>query len=127
MNDANRAELVMGIDIGTTSTKAVVFDRQGRVLARHGVEYPLYTPEPAAAEQDPDEILLALIKAVHGAVAAAGVRPGAIQGVGLSCAMHSLLLVDGQGKPLTPSFTWAVDILLPPKGEDSYATSERSD
>ena len=40
---------VVGVDIGTTSTTAVVFDTDGRVVAHHAVEYPLLTPTPAAA------------------------------------------------------------------------------
>jgi gluconokinase len=50
------SKCIIGVDIGTTSTKAVVFDTDGKVLAHHAVGYPLLTPSPAAAEQDPDEI-----------------------------------------------------------------------
>ena len=41
---------VIGVDIGTTATKAVVFDLRGRVVAHRTVEYPLLTPTPATAE-----------------------------------------------------------------------------
>jgi predicted NBD/HSP70 family sugar kinase len=43
---------IIGADIGTTSTKAIVFDRSGQILGSHSVEYPLYTPNPGWAEQD---------------------------------------------------------------------------
>ena len=48
-----RARLI-GIDVGTSGCKTIVIDDAGRVLARHLVEYPLSTPEPGWAEQDPD-------------------------------------------------------------------------
>jgi molecular chaperone DnaK (HSP70) len=48
---------VVGVDIGTTSTKAVVFNREGKVEGHATVGYPLHTPAPGVAEQDPDENL----------------------------------------------------------------------
>ena len=47
---------VVGVDIGTTSTKAVVFDIEGKVKGHQTAYYPLRTPAPGVAEQDPDEI-----------------------------------------------------------------------
>ena len=66
---------VIGVDIGTTSTKAVVFDTDGRVVAHHAVEYPLLTPTPAAAEQDPDEIYRAVLAAIREAARKARSAP----------------------------------------------------
>lgn len=43
---------MLGVDIGTTSTKAVLFTKAGKVVNQHAVEYPLHTPEMGAAEQD---------------------------------------------------------------------------
>ncbi|NES98158.1 MAG: hypothetical protein F6K32_23815, partial [Desertifilum sp. SIO1I2] len=45
------SQYIIGIDIGTTSTKAVLFTPQGEVVCKHLVEYPLLTPVPGAAEQ----------------------------------------------------------------------------
>ena len=98
---------VVGVDIGTTSTKAVVFDTDGRVVAHHAVEYPLLTPTPAAAEQDPEEIHRAVLTAIREAVRKAHAAPGDVVCVAFSAAMHSLIAVDGAGKPLTRSITWA--------------------
>ncbi len=49
---------MIGVDIGTTSTKSVLFSTDGSVIASHGIEYPLYSPTPETAEQDPEEIFL---------------------------------------------------------------------
>ena len=51
---ARREALVVGVDIGTSSTKAVVFDGEGKVRGHHAVGYPLHTPIPGVAEQDPE-------------------------------------------------------------------------
>ncbi|MDS4041986.1 MAG: gluconokinase [Candidatus Competibacter sp.] len=98
---------VIGVDIGTTSTKAVVFDTDGRVVAHHAVEYPLLTPTPAAAEQDPDEIYRAVLAAIREAVRKACGAPADVVGVAFSAAMHSVIAVDADGSPLTRSITWA--------------------
>jgi gluconokinase len=96
---------MIGVDIGTTSTKAVMFTEDGRIVAQHAVEYPLFTPVPGAGEQDPDTIVEAVLVAIAETVAKAG---GAvpISHVAFSAAMHSLIAVDAAGRPLTRSITW---------------------
>ena len=98
---------VIGVDIGTTATKAVVFDLRGRVVAHANVGYPLLTPTPATAEQDPDEIHRAVVAAIRDAVRAARVAPDDIACVAFSAAMHSVIAVAGDGTALTRSITWA--------------------
>lgn len=100
-------EVMVGVDIGTTSTKALLIDKTGNVFGRESVEYPLYTPAANVAEQDPDVILQAVVDAIAGAVGASQVDPASIRFVSFSAAMHSLLAVDEDGRPLTRSITWA--------------------
>ncbi|MEK3885307.1 gluconokinase [Paenibacillus sp. PL2-23] len=97
----------MGVDIGTTSTKAVLFDLQGRALGKHGVEYPLLTPVPDSAEQDPELIFQSVLIAMRGCLEAAGVSGEEVAFASFSAAMHSLIVMDGNGQPITPSITWA--------------------
>ena len=104
---AERGTFFVGVDIGTTSVKAVVYDPTGRVAGYHSIGYPLHAPAPSIAEQDPEEIYSATVGAVAGAVAASGAGPGAIAGVSFSAAMHSVIAVDADGRPLTRSITWA--------------------
>jgi gluconokinase len=98
---------VIGVDIGTTATKAVVFDLRGRVVAHASVGYPLSTPTPATAEQDPDEIYRAVVAALGDAVRGARVAPDDVACVAFSAAMHSVIAVDNEGNALTRSITWA--------------------
>ena len=98
---------VIGVDIGTTATKAVVFDLRGRVVAHASVGYPLFTPTPATAEQDPDEIYRAVVAALRDAVRSARVAPDDVACVAFSAAMHSVIAVDNEGNALSRSITWA--------------------
>ncbi|WP_238453055.1 gluconokinase [Micromonospora sp. ATA51] len=103
MSDAT-STVVVGVDIGTTSTKAVAYDTDGRRLAMHTVGYPLDEPHPGYAEQDPRLILDAVVESVRAVVAE---LPEPIAGLSFSTAMHSLIGLDADGNPLTPSVTWA--------------------
>lgn len=96
--------MYIGVDIGTTSTKAVLFDQSGAVKAKHHVEYPLLTPAPDIAEQRPDDILEAVIETIK-QVSLKSADP--IRFVSFSSAMHSLIVMDEEHRPLTNSITWA--------------------
>jgi gluconokinase len=93
---------IVGIDIGTTSTKAVAFTAGGEVLGSAGASYPVFTDADGRHELDPDQLfdaVLSVLSSVRGY--------GELAAVSFSCAMHSLILVDGAGKPLTRAMTWA--------------------
>jgi gluconokinase len=96
--------VVVGVDIGTTSTKAVAYDTGGRQLAVHSIGYPLHEPHPGYAEQDPQLIFEAVVGALRALVSELDVP---IAGLSFSTAMHSLIGLDAHGTPLTPSVTWA--------------------
>jgi gluconokinase len=96
---------VVGIDIGTTSTKAVAFTAGGEVLGSAGVSYPVFTDADGRHELDPDQLFDAVLSVLGRVVG--GAFAGEPVAVSLSCAMHSLILVDVAGKPLTRAMTWA--------------------
>lgn len=98
---------MIGVDIGTTSTKAVLFTEHGKIIAKSDGEYPLLTPAPSFAEQDPDEIFQTVISSVKGVMSDSGIGPEQILFVSFSTAMHSIIAVDKSGKPLTRCITWA--------------------
>ena len=60
----NNLSYYLGVDIGTTSTKAVLYKDKGTVISMHHVEYPLFSPTPSVAEQDPDEIFRAVVETI---------------------------------------------------------------
>lgn len=97
----------LGVDIGTTSTKAVLFNKQGTIIAKETVFYPLHTPTPSIAEQDPQEIFQAVLNAVRENLKKSGIDKQQLKLMSFSSAMHSLIAVDAAGNPLTRSITWA--------------------
>lgn len=98
---------MIGIDIGTTSTKAVLFEETGKVIAKGSEGYPLLTPTSSIAEQDPDLIFTAVIHSVKQAMEKSGIGPEQVMFVSFSSAMHSVIPVDKDGKPLMNCMTWA--------------------
>ncbi len=99
--------LMMGVDIGTTSTKAVIFALDGKPVAHHAVDYPLLRPVPAAAEQDPEQIYQALLETIRTSLRTCPVPTDDIVCFSFSAAMHSVIGIDAQGGLLTRSITWA--------------------
>lgn len=99
--------LYIGLDIGTTSTKAFLYDEKGKIRGGAQSAYTLLVPEAGRAEQRPDELLDAVIDAIREAMQDANAHADDISAVGISAAMHSLMAVDHDGHPLTPLITWA--------------------
>lgn len=94
----------LGLDIGTTATKACAFDADGREIALVQRAYELYHPEPGAAVQDAETVFSAAEAALTELVAGLDAPPLSL---GLSCPMHSVLLLDAAGQPFSPVYTWA--------------------
>ena len=97
----------MGIDIGTTSTKVVLFSKRGEVVQSCSKGYPLHSPTPSVAEQDPEEIYKAVIIAIGEVMIASGIEKDELGFISFSSAMHSLIAMGKDGNPLTNSITWA--------------------
>src|SRR5258707_7830396 len=95
---------VLGIDIGTGSVKAVAVDLKCQSFEVCQQHYSFSSPKPGYNEQDPEEILGAFINSLKKIINKIGSQPLAI---GLSSAMHSLIPVDENCKPLAPMMTWA--------------------
>ncbi|MGG7622263.1 gluconokinase [Bacillus coreaensis] len=96
---------MLGVDIGTTSTKAVLFTQNGEVIQTENIGYPLYTPNISTAEQDPEEIFQAVLKAVSNITKKNAHKNIAF--VSFSSAMHSVIAIDTDDQPLTACITWA--------------------
>lgn len=95
---------VLAIDIGTSSTKALAVTPDGDVVASQEVATSLRHPSPGCAEQDPDEVLRAVLETASHVV---GEAPGPCLGTSFSAHMHGLIALDGDGRPLTGCWTWA--------------------
>jgi gluconokinase len=114
------AAVVIGVDIGTTSTKVVAFDSAGNEVATAGQGYPLDEPAPGYAVQAPERILAAVRDSIRQVVAEVGAER--VAGLSFSCAMHGLIGLDGDRELLTPLVTWA-DTRAGPQAERLRAGS----
>ncbi len=96
----------LGLDLGTSSLKALLVDESGRVVGSGSAEYPVRHPQPGWAEQDPDDWWAAAVAAARQATgwAPTGTR---VAGIGLSGQMHGTVLLGDQGRPIAPAIIWA--------------------
>ena len=98
------AVCTLGLDLGTSSAKAVVVDTGGQVLAAASAGYTVTSAVAGYAETEPAHWWNAVSTCAREAVDAAGARPSAI---GLSGQMHGLVLASGDGGALRPALLWA--------------------
>ena len=98
--------LLVGIDLGTQTCKAVVCDERLAVRGAHAVAYSTSYPGPDAAEQDPHAWLAALAPAIGGALAAAGAAPADVAAIALTGQCDGCIAVDAGGAPLHPALIW---------------------
>lgn len=94
--------VLAGLDVGTTAVKGLAIDGSGSVLARAQSGYPLSTPRPGWAEQDPEHWR----RAAEHVLAALRADAGRPDGIGLSGQMHGLVALDRAGRPLRPAILW---------------------
>ncbi len=97
---------LLGIDIGTSGTKTVLFNLKGNAAASSIFEYPMYQPKTGWAEQDPNDWWNAVVKSIKDVIRKSGIRPADVKGIGLSGQMHGLVLLDKNNKVLRPSIIW---------------------
>jgi xylulokinase len=100
-------EYLLGIDLGTSSVKAVLVHRSGSVTARAVVEYDIEKPHPGWAEQDPEEWYQAATAAVRHVLTVAGLPGEAVAAAGLSGQMHGTVCLGENGRLLRPAVIWA--------------------
>jgi xylulokinase len=99
-------ECILGIDIGTSACKSIIVDNEGNLLASATEEYPLYTPFPGWAEQNPSDWWNATINTMKKAIQESNVSPDSIKCVGLSGQMHGLVALDKNHEVIRPAFLW---------------------
>ncbi len=98
--------LVLGLDLGTQSIKAVVCDASLAVLGRCAVAYATDHPDPDRAEQDPRSWEQALAPVIAGALTAAGASPEDIVALAIVGQLDGCIAVDAAGSPVHPALIW---------------------
>jgi xylulokinase len=99
--------MILGIDVGTGGTRAVLVSEDGAVLASATSEHaPFTSPETAWAEQEPVDWWRAAQEAISAVIAASGIDAFQIRGIGLTGQMHGAVLLDEHGAVLRPAIIW---------------------
>ncbi len=97
---------LLGIDVGTSGTKTVLFDEKGTVIASQTEEYPLSQPQNGWAEQNPLHWWEAVRNTVKAVVKTSGAPKKDIVSIGLSGQMHGLVMLDEKNEVIRPAILW---------------------
>jgi xylulokinase len=100
-------DYLLGVDLGTSSVKAVLVDRQGDIAAQASEIYDIDSPHPGWAEQDPEKWYSLTAAAIRRVFSISGIPVDAAAGVGLSGQMHGSVCLDAQGRLIRPAVIWA--------------------
>jgi xylulokinase len=101
--------MFLGIDVGTGGTRAILIDRNGKVLASHSADHaPIHSEHIGWAEQDPEDWWRAAKAAIAGALSAAKAagHTAEVEAVGLTGQMHGCVMLDAAGQVLRPALIW---------------------
>jgi hypothetical protein len=104
--DENQMKYTIGIDVGTSGTKTVLFDQNGAKIASALMEYPMMQPKNGWAEQSPADWWTAAAGTIRQVVTDSAVNPADIVGVGLTGQMHGLVMLDEANNVLRPAIIW---------------------
>lgn len=97
---------VLGVDLGTSSLKGLVVDREGQVVASASKDYPLLHPQTGYSEQDPQEWLDAFVDVVQQLTTKVADFTKELEGISFSGQMHSLVVLDKNEQVLRPAILW---------------------
>lgn len=104
-SESRKPAIIVALDIGTSSTRAILFDQNGHKVGDAAQQHYEQTTTPdGGVEVDADYLLELTARCIDEVL---GASPAAPVAVAASCFWHSLMAVDAQGRPLTPLFSWA--------------------
>lgn len=98
--------LFLGIDLGTSAVKCILVDESGQVIGSHSAEYPLLTPQPGWAEQNPADWWTGTSACIRELLQKAGVQGQEVKGIGLSGQMHGSVFLDASLNVIRPALLW---------------------
>ena len=97
---------LLGIDIGTSGTKTLLCDEDGKVLATATAEHTISTPKPGWSEQNPEDWWQAVCTSTKAVLKKAKAKPGDVSAIGLSGQMHGSVFLGDGSKALRPALLW---------------------
>lgn len=97
---------LLGIDIGTSGTRCILIDEEGVIAGSAIKEYPLHTPKPGWAEQNPRDWYDAVIFTIKEVLEANKISGSSVKAIGLSGQMHSSVFLDKDNNVIRPALLW---------------------
>ena len=113
---------IIGVDIGTSGSRAVLCDEQGSILGVATSSHRTVFSRPGWAEQDPMDVYHSVVKVIAEVVRLSNVRPRDVATIALSSVFHSLILLDAHGTPLTNCIVW-LDTRSTPDAEEMFESA----
>ncbi len=100
-------KFVMALDQGTTSSRAIIFNKKGEIVAKSQNEFNQFYPQNGWVEHDPNEILFSVVSAIISVIRKKGINPEQIAGIGITNQRETTILWDKEtGKPLYNAIVW---------------------
>ena len=100
-------QYVLSLDQGTTSSRAIVFDRAGQIVCAAQHEFPQIYPQPGYVEHDPEAIWDSQVATARQALAGAGIEPGQVAAIGITNQRETTVVWDREtGRPLHNAIVW---------------------
>jgi xylulokinase len=106
MKRISNRQYLLGIDIGTTSTKAILCETSGKIIREESASHPLYSPKPGWNEQEPQDWWLASKRCVRRLVKSAAIKSGELLAISLSGQMHGSVFLDSNNRSIRRALLW---------------------
>ena len=97
---------LIGVDLGTSGTKAALYQIDGKLISEAAVEVPLYYPKPSIVEQENEDFYTSAARAVRKCIESSGVEPGEIAAIAFDSQMAGVGLIDADFKPVARFDSW---------------------
>ncbi|MEG0144875.1 MAG: FGGY family carbohydrate kinase, partial [Clostridia bacterium] len=96
----------IGIDLGTSSVRALLINSDGTQIAVEGAQYDVLIPRQGYAEQDAENWYVQTAQCIRKVIAVSGIDPSDVAALSFSGQMHGLVALNAQGKPVANAIIW---------------------
>src|SRR5512139_942079 len=97
---------LMGVDLGTSGTKAALYQIDGKLIADAAVEVPIYYPKPGVVEQENEDFYTTAARTVRSCIESSGVNPEEIAAIAFDSQMAGVGMIDEDFKPAARFDSW---------------------
>ena len=117
--DMYMTSYLLGIDLGTSACRAVIFTLEGKKISKASMEYPVYHPQPRWAEQKPLEWWNATVKVIQESIRKANIKGEEITGLSIASQREAIVPISKEGRELYNSIIWLDNRTIPQTEKNS--------